>query len=391
LDYVAREMTDANGGFYSTQDADSEGEEGKFFVWSPEEIASALDKEATVLFSAYYGVTEDGNFEGRNILNVNRPLEDVAAKAKVTPEHLRKSLERSRRKLFELRENRVKPDRDEKILTAWNGMMLASFAEAAAILHREDYLGIATRNARFVLENLCRNDLLLRTYKDATAKLNAYLEDYAFFSDGLLTLYEATGHLEWFEATLSITDKMIEEFWDDQDGGFFYTGRSHESLIVRSKDYFDNATPSGNSVAAEVMLRLAALTDNSDYRGRAVTILRLIAESLRRYPSGFGRVLSALDFYLGTPKEIAIIGDHDLPQTRLLRNAVWQPYLPNKVVAQAAPGDFRSSELIPLLRDRGLVNNSPTAFVCEHFTCSEPVTDAGKLASQLSRLQLASG
>ncbi|HYN25977.1 MAG TPA: thioredoxin domain-containing protein [Pyrinomonadaceae bacterium] len=391
LDYVVREMTDANGGFYSTQDADSEGEEGKFFVWSPDEIASVLDKEDAALFSAYYDVTEAGNFEGKNILSVTRPLEDVATKLKVTPEQLQQSLERSRRKLFELRENRVKPDRDEKILTAWNGMMLASFAEAAAILDREDYLEIARRNARFVLDNLRRDDLLLRTYKDATAKLNAYLEDYAFLSDGLLSLYEATGELEWFEATLSITNKMIDEFWDDQDGGFFYTGRSHESLIIRSKDYFDNATPSGNSVGTEVMLRLAALTDNNDYRRRAVTILRLIADPLRRYPSGFGRTLCALDFYLGTPKEIAIIGGHDLPQTRLLRNAVWQPYAPNKVVAQAAPGDSRSSELIPLLRDRGLVNNSPTAYVCEHFTCSEPVTDPEKLVSQLTQQWPASG
>jgi uncharacterized protein YyaL (SSP411 family) len=384
LDYVVRELTDANGGFYSTQDADSEGEEGKFFVWSHDEIASVLSKEDSALFSAYYDVSAGGNFEGKNILNVARSLEDVAAEAKVTSEHLQQSLDRSRRKLFELRERRVKPARDEKILTAWNGMMLASFAEAAAILDREDYLEVARRNARFVFDNLRRDDLLLRTYKDATAKLNAYLEDYACLSDGLLTLYEASGEPEWFEATLFVTNKMLEEFWDDRDGGFFYTGRSHESLIVRSKDYFDNATPSGNSVAAEVMLRLAALTGNDDYRRRAVTILRLITDSLRRYPSGFGRVLCALDFYLGTPKEIAIIGDHDLPETRLLRNAVWEAYIPNKVVAQAAPGDSRSFELIPLLRDRRLVNNSPAAYVCEHFTCGEPVTDPERLVSQLA-------
>ncbi len=385
LDYIVREMTNANGGFYSTQDADSEGEEGKYFVWNTGEIAAVLDKDDTALFLAYYDVTDSGNFEGSNILNVTRPLEDVAAEKKVTPEHLRQSLEGSRRKLFELRENRVKPDRDEKILAAWNGMMLASFAEAAAILDREDYLEIARRNARFVRDNLRRDDLLLRTYKDTTAKLNAYLEDYSFLSDGLLTLYEATGELEWFEATLSITNKMVEEFWDDQDGGFFYTGRSHESLIVRSKDYFDNATPSGNSIAAEVMLRLAALTDTNEFRRMAVTILRLIADSLRRYPSGFGRALCALDFYLGTPKEIAIIGDRDLPQTRLLRNAVWQSYVPNKVVALAAPADSQRSELIPLLRDRRMVSNSPTAYVCEHFTCSEPLTDPERLACQLAQ------
>lgn len=391
LDYVVREMTDASGGFYSTQDADSEGEEGRFFVWTPEEIESALAREDAALFSAYYDVTPGGNFEGKNILNVTRPLDDVAGEAKVTPEHLRQSLERSRQKLFELRENRVKPDRDEKVLTAWNGMMLASFAEAAAILDREDYLDTARRNGRFVLDNLRREDLLLRTYKDTTAKLNAYLEDYAFLCDGLLTLYEASGELEWFEATLSITNKMIDEFWDDQDGGFFYTGKSHESLIVRSKDYFDNATPSGNSVAAEVMLRLATLTDNEDYRRRATTILRLIADPMRRYPTGFGRALCALDFYLGTPKQIAIVGLPEAPQTKLLRREVWKPYLPNKVVAQSSHEDHRSTELIPLLRDRGLIGNQPTAYICEHFTCSEPVTDHQNLASQLSGRRLASG
>jgi uncharacterized protein len=360
-------------------------------VWSPDEIASLLDKEDAALFMAYYDVTQEGNFEGKSILNVTTPFEDVAAKAKVSPEHLLQSLERSRRKLFALRETRVKPDRDDKILTAWNGMMLASFAEAAVILNREDYLEIARRNARFMLDNLRRNGLLLRTYKEATAKLNAYLEDYAFLSDGLLTLYEATGEVEWFEATLAITNKMIDEFWDNQDGGFYYTGRSHESLIVRSKDYFDNATPSGNSVAAEVMLRLAALTDDTDYRRRAVTVLRLIGDSLRRYPSAFGRALCALDFYLGMPKEIAIIGNYDLPQTRLLRNAVWQSYVPNKVIAQASPTDSRSSELIPLLRDRGLVNNIPTAYVCEHYACNDPATNPEKLIQQLAQQRPASG
>jgi uncharacterized protein len=387
LDYVVREMTDANGGFYSTQDADSEGEEGKFFVWSDEEIASVLGRDEAALFRAYYNITQQGNFEGKNILNVTRPVEDLAVEAKVTPEHLRQSLEESRRKLFEVRESRIKPARDEKILTAWNGMMLASFAEAAAVLDREDYLEVARRNGRFLLDNLLRDDLLLRTYKGDTAKLNAYLEDYAFLGDGLLTLYEATGELEWFEATLSITQKMIDEFWDDQDGGFFYTGKSHESLIVRAKDYFDNATPSGNSVAAEVMLRLAAFTDNEDFRRKAVSILRLLGDSLRRYPSGFGRALCALNFYLRPPKEIAIIGDQDLASARLLRNAVWRPYVPNKVVAQAASEDNRSPKVIPLLRDRGLVDGRPAAYVCEHFTCSEPVTDPEKLTLQLATPQ----
>ncbi|MGH9881151.1 MAG: thioredoxin domain-containing protein, partial [Pyrinomonadaceae bacterium] len=294
LDYVVREMTDAQGGFYSTQDADSEGQEGKFFVWSYEEVKSLLGEPEALLFSAYYDVTPEGNFEGQNILHVTKSLQEVASDNNVTPKHLAEVLERGRAKLFSRRETRIKPGRDEKILTSWNGLMLASFAEAAAILGREDYATVARNNASFVLQNLRKGGLLLRTFKGGQAKLNAYLEDYAFFTDGLLSLYETTGELQWMQEAVALTNKMIEEFWDDEDGGFFFTGKSHEDLIVRTKDYFDNATPSGNSVAADVLLRLGLLTDNEDFKRRAVTVLRLVTDMASRYPSGFGRALGAL-------------------------------------------------------------------------------------------------
>jgi uncharacterized protein len=390
LDYLVREMTDADGGFYSTQDADSEGEEGKFFVWTLDEIEKALGKEDAALFAAYYNVTAAGNFEGKDILNVTRTVNEVANETRTTPQQLSQALERSRSLLFKLREGRVKPGRDEKILTAWNGMMLASFAEAGAILGRDDYQEVARRNARFLLKNLRKNGLLLRSYKDGIAKLNAYLEDYAFLAEGLLTLYETTGELEWLEESVAISEKMIEEFWDDEDGGFFYTGKSHERLIIRAKDYFDNATPSGNSIAADVLLRLAALTDNDGYRRRAVTILRLVAETVQRYPSGFGRILCAFDFHLRKPREIAVVGDPESTRTQLLQHEVWQHFLPNKVVAQAAPQETRSLELIPFLRNRGLVDNLPTAYVCEQYTCREPVTEPTKLASQLAQSEAVS-
>ncbi len=383
LDYVVREMTDARGGFYSTQDADSEGHEGRFFVWTADEISQILGERQAALFSAYYNVTKAGNFEGKNILNVTRSLEEVALAEEERIEHLSKELEIARQKLFEVREKRVKPGRDEKVLTAWNGLMLASFAEAAAILNREDYAEVARRNARFVLDNLRREGLLLRTYKDEQAKLNAYLEDYAFYAEGLLTLYETTGELIWFEEALVLANRMIGEFWDDEDGGFFYTGKSHEELIVRSKDYFDNATPSGNSVAAEVLLRLGLLTGNGDYTKRAITILRQLAESAHSYPAGFGRALCALDFYLARPKEIAIIGDSRFDQTESLMKEVWKQYLPNKVIAHALPDESGASNLIPLLHNRPLLNNAPTAYVCENHVCLEPVTDPHRLASLL--------
>lgn len=383
LDYVVREMTDPAGGFYSTQDADSEGVEGKFFVWSMDEIKALLGDRDANLFASYYNVTSEGNFEGENILNVTRELADVALDENVRVEQLGDVLDKARQILFEAREKRVKPARDEKVLTAWNGLMLAGFAEAGAILNRPDYTEVGKRNARFVLDNLRRDGLLLRTYKDGRAKLNAYLEDYAFYIDGLVTLFETTGELRWFAEACALTNTMIDEFWDEQEGGFFYTGRSHEDLIVRSKDFFDNATPSGNSVAAEVLLRIGLLTENTDYQRRAATVFRLTSSAVRRYPSGFGRLLCALDFYLGTPKEIAMIGVPNSAETQSMVTEIWKPYLPNKVVAQASPGDSSAAELISLLRDRTLLHDKPTAYVCENFACKQPVTTPGDLAAQL--------
>ena len=383
LDYVLREMTDERGGFYSTQDADSEGHEGKFFVWTPEEVKEILGDEEGSLFCSFYDITPGGNFEGKSIPNINDSLEEVALGEKVDTEHLRGVLARGRKALFEARERRIKPGRDEKVLTAWNGLMLASFAEGCAILGRSDYREAARKNARFVLDNLRREGLLLRTYKDGQAKLNGYLEDYSFLADGLILLYEATGELEWLEEALGIVERMIEEFWDEDEGGFYYTGRSHEELIVRSKDYFDNATPSGNSVAADVLLRLGLLLGREDYPRKAVTIFRLLRNPVERYPSAFGRLLCAFDFYLSSPKEIAILGDTESPDTQSLLREVWNRYLPNKVVALSAGGDERAAELVPLLRGRASIDGRPTAYVCEHYACQRPVTTPGELAAQL--------
>jgi uncharacterized protein YyaL (SSP411 family) len=382
LDYVLREMTDSQGGFYSTQDADSEGHEGKFFVWDIEEIKSVLGEPDATLFSAFYNVTSQGNFEGKNILNITSSLEDVARQLNSEPSEAHRSIERSKQKLFAVREKRIKPDRDEKVLTAWNGLMLASFAEAGAILKRADYTEAARRNAEFVLTSLRRSALLLRTYKDGTAKFNAYLEDYAFFIEGLLTLAETSGELRWLNEALSLTEQMIHEFWDAENGGFYFTGASHEQLIVRSKDYFDNATPSGNSVAAAVLLRLGILTDNDDYRNRAVAILNEIADSGRRYPSGFGYALSAADFYLSNPREIAVVSPDRESLSGFLQE-IWKKYLPNKVVAAVTEDDLANAEQITLLKNRALTNGEATAYVCEHYTCKEPVHTPAQLAEQL--------
>jgi uncharacterized protein len=372
LDYVLREMTHPEGGFYSTQDADSEGHEGKFFVWDIGEIRQALGERDAEIFCSYYNITEAGNFEGKNIPNVTHSLQAEA----------RDSLQESRRKLFELRERRIKPARDEKILTAWNGLMLASFAEAGVVLNRPDYADAARRNAEFVLSNLRRDGRLLRTWKDGTAKFNAYLEDYAFLAEGLLTLFETTGELHWLREALALTDRTVEEFWDDEGGGFFFTGKSHESLIVRAKDYFDNATPSGNSVAAMVLLRLAALTGRENYWSLATALLREIGDQTRRYPSGFGYALSAADFLLSTPKEVAIVGKEHAHIAPLLAET-WRRYLPNKVVAPAFGDYSQAAEITPLLANRPLLNGLATSYVCEHFTCQQPITEVSRLTEEL--------
>jgi uncharacterized protein YyaL (SSP411 family) len=388
LDYVVREMTDKAGGFYSTQDADSEGEEGKFFVWSKQEIVEALGKESGEVFCDYYNVTERGNFEGHNILNIQSSLGDVATRHKTDVKELGAVLEQSRTTLFDIREQRIKPGRDEKILTAWNGLMLSSFAEAAAVLDRDDYLRIAEANAEFILANLERDGLLLRTYKDGAAKLNGYLEDYACLIEGLISLYEATGKSVWIENAIRLSETMLDQFWDDEDGGFFFTGKSHEKLIVRSKDFMDNATPSGNSVAAFALQKLGLLTGNEKYARHAATIYRFLADQIRRYPSAFSWALCGLDFYLSKPKEIALVANGKSAELQSLTRAVWDTYLPNRVIAVSTEDHEHAARIIPLFEGRTATGGAPTAYVCEAYTCQNPVQNGPELIEQLRQKSL---
>jgi uncharacterized protein YyaL (SSP411 family) len=379
LDYVVREMLSPGGGFYSTQDADSEGEEGKFFTWTPAEIEAALPAEDAALFMQYYDVTQTGNFEGKNILHVEQDAQTVADKAHISLETLQASLKRSREMLFKMREKRVKPGRDEKILTSWNGLMLRSFAEAARYLDRPDYLQVATNNAGFLLRELYRDGRLLRTYKDGRARLNGYLEDYACLADGLLALYEASFNPRWFVEAHRLVDEATELFADEQNGGFFDTGIDHEALINRPKDIMDNATPAGNSVAVDVLLRLAAFTGEQAYRRRADDYLRPIADVIVQHPQAFGHVLSALDFAISQSKEIAVIGDPRQADTRALLEVINERYLPNSILACAAPDNGEAILSIPLLADRPMKDGKATAYVCHNFACLAPVNTPEEL------------
>ena len=383
LDYVLREMTDPAGGFYSAQDADSEGVEGKFFVWTPDELRPLLGADADLVMG-YYGVTEAGNFEGANILNVPVAPADYAARNGVSEDTLSAAIARARAVLLEAREQRIHPLLDDKALTAWNGLMLRSFAAAGATLGRPDYLDAARRNAAFLLDNMRdANGRILRTWRNGQAKLPGYLEDYACLADGLLALHEATLEPRWLRDAVTVADGMIDLFWDDAAGGFYDTGRDHETLVIRPRDVFDNAQPCGGSVAADALLRLAVITGNDDYAAKAATPLRAMQQLLGRAPAATGHWLGALDFYVSLPKEIVIVGPPEHPATAAMLAEIGRRYLPNRVVVGMADPDNPPLPGSPLLEQRGLVDGQPAAYVCEHYVCRLPVTDAAALGAQL--------
>ena len=390
LDYMLREMTDSGGGFYSAQDADSEGEEGKFFVWTPEEVMDVLGEEDGRVFSGYFGVTPNGNFEGKNILNVPRDPEAFAAEHELDPEQLEGIVARGRTKLLEVRERRVHPLLDDKVLASWNGLMLRSFAEAGAALGRVDYLEAAVKNAEFLTTVMCPQGRLLRTYRNGEAKLLGYLEDYSCVADGLIALYEATLDLRWLENAVAMADSMIELFWDEATGGFYDTGSDHEALVIRPRDVFDNAQPCGGSVASDILLKLAVFIGNDDYAAKAAVPLRSLHEHMARSPGGTGHWLSALDFYISAVKEVAVVGPSENAATSELLDTVRRQFLPNKVLMGYDPSSLESTGRAglnlggyPLLEGRGMVNGQPTAYVCQNYVCQLPVTEPGPLLAQL--------
>ncbi|GAB4541422.1 MAG: thioredoxin domain-containing protein [Anaerolineae bacterium] len=398
LDYVIREMTasptsheqsDRLGGFYSAQDADSEGEEGKFFLWTPDQVKSILGEEEGEIFCKYFDVTPEGNFEGKSILNIRFDISTAAASARIDEDRFHTIIEQGRRKLFEKREQREKPGRDEKVLTGWNGLMLAAFAEASFALNRPDYRQVAEENAGFVLNELRRDGRLLRSWRfDAStgrgrARFNAYLEDYAFYADGLLALYQATFKPRWFAEARALVDAILTHF-SDPNGGFFDTSQDHEQLIIRPKNLQDNAIPSGNASAADVLLRVAAYTGDDTYRQPAEEMLAAMAPMMQRYPGGFSHWLSALTFYLAKPREIALIGEPGSEDTQALLKVALGDYRPHQVVALAAPDDTAATEIVPLLANRPLQNKRATAYVCRQFVCQAPVTDPISLERQIA-------
>jgi uncharacterized protein YyaL (SSP411 family) len=373
LDYVLTEMTSLEGGFYSTQDADSEGSEGKYYLWTVEEITKAVGKKDCQAAIDYFGVSGEGNFEGRNILHVVKQPEPEALSA----------INCAKKSLLKKREQRVKPDRDEKILASWNGLMLSSLAEAACSFGRQDYMAAAVSSGSFLLNSMTVEGYLKHTYKDGKSRIDGYLDDYAMVIDGLMSLHRASLDGQWLWQAIRLADVMLEWFWDEGTGTLYDTSEGQQDLIIRPKSTTDGATPSGASAATMVLLKLSRLTDNAQFEQIALKALQSVRESMPLYPFSFSNWLCALDLYLSAPREIAIVGPSNSPATFELLQALCKMWLPNTVIAACDPTDPAPITELKLLENREMLDNKPTVYVCEHYICQAPVTDPASLRTQL--------
>ncbi len=395
LDYVLREMTSPEGGFYSATDADSEGEEGKFFVWTPEEVGAVLGPDRSRPFCLHYGITEGGNFEGMSIPHVSMPTAAVARALQMPEADVERILDEGRRLLYSEREKREKPFRDEKVIASWNGLMISALARGYGVTRDPRYRDAALRAAGLIAEKLSAAPQaggqppgrLLRIYKDGRAKVPGYLDDSAYVIEAFIDLYEATFDPSYLERARTLADRMLADFWDEREGGLFFTAAHHEGLIARRKDPFDNATPAASGVAALCLLRLERLTGSQVYRERAEKLLASLARAIERVPMAFGYTLLALETLHRPPVEIAVIGDPAQEATEAMLRAIGRRFLPSRVLAGAP--DRPSEELarrIPLLDGKTLVGGKPAVYICRDFACQAPITDLTELERRLDEI-----
>ncbi|KAB2960104.1 MAG: DUF255 domain-containing protein [Candidatus Methylomirabilis oxygeniifera] len=383
LDYILREMTALEGGFYSATDADSEGVEGKFYVWTPAEIEAILGQEEARRFCAYYDITPTGNWEGRSIPNIRRTAAQVAAKLGVSVEELAASIDRTQPKVYEARRKRVPPGLDDKILTAWNGLMVSAMAEGYRVLGERRHLDAAVRAADFLLSTLLRPDgRLLRTYRSGVAHLNAYLEDYACLCEGLIDLYEAGGETRYLREAVRLAERMPGDFADEESGAFHTTSRDHETLILRYREGTDGATPSGNAVAASALTRLSFHLNREEWRRAAEQAISAYGQQIARYPHAFAKSLAVVDLLLEGPVELCLIGNPAEAGCEALRREVGRHFIPNRIIAHHDPTKGNPPEL-PLLRGKGLVDGRAALYLCRNFTCQAPITDPAQVAELL--------
>ncbi len=416
LDYIMRDMQSKEGGFYSATDADSlvyeddrpsqedrhsgesrnpenknthKKEEGFYFTWTPEEVDQALNKQQAELVKKYYGVTSNGNFEGRNIFYISKKLSEVAKELKLELSQAKKILDEARNTLYQTRERRPLPLRDEKILSGWNGLMISAFVYGYFVLNEKKYLSQAEKSARFVLNNMYKKGRLYRSWKDGEAYIPAYLDDYAFFTSALLDLFEWTGNIDWLNKSIEL-DQILEKDFEDKDkGGFFMTGQDYESLLVREKPLYDGAEPSGNSIAIMNLLRLKELTGNNQYKLRAEKAFRAFGKTLKDNPFSFSEALLALDYYRSRANEIVLVLPDDAQlESNSFFNELKSWYLPNKVLTVVHNSQVEKHQklLKPISRKKAM-NKKTTAYICEEGACQLPATDLKEFRRQLAEIQ----
>ena len=393
FEYILRDMRDERGGFFSAEDADSEGEEGKFYVWTRDEIAEHLGEEDGKIFAAYYNVQERGNFQSReeyhenqNILHTPRSEEAVATGLKMTVEALREKMAQLKRTMLEVRSRRVRPGLDDKVLTSWNALMISAFAQGYRILGDERYRDAAVEASTFIVTDMKRDGKLLRTHRKGESRLPAYLDDYAYMIVAFTEVYEATFDTAWLHEADALAKTMIEEFWDADDPGFYFTSGDHKNLLVRTKTSQDSAVPSGNSMAAYGLLRLAKFIDNADYYEKGRRVLEQNHRYLSEYPRAVPKMLAAADFLLYPPKEIALVGAGGSDDVQALLDAVYGAFVPNKIVAFLDPASESAAAVekdLPLLANKTLIQGKASAYVCKDFACKLPVTTPEELLQQL--------
>ena len=397
-DYVLRDLTAAQGAFYSSEDADSEGLEGKFYIWTRDEIREVLGEREAKTFAAHYDVSEYGNWMHpgdahvpagpKNVLQIVRPAEVIAKLDGAAPEQVEVSLAASRAKLLAVRESRPRPGLDDKILTGWNGLMIAALAKAAVVLQAPRYGEAGARAARFLLREVRRDGRLSASYGKGKARLTAYSSDYAFLIEGLIALYEWNDDPAFLDEARALTETLAAFYWDAEKGGFFFTASDHEKLLVRTKTAHDGAVPSANSTMALALQKLAVLLGRDDYKQKAERILRVFSDASLRAVFQQERLLCALDAWHRGFDEIAVVGEPDDPRTQSLLAKIHAGYRPNKVVARCAPQDAAAAR-VPLLTGKTAVGGAPTAYVCRNYVCRQPVTDPGDLFARQGRSEQA--
>jgi uncharacterized protein YyaL (SSP411 family) len=383
LDYVLREMTSSDGGFYSTQDADSEGEEGKFFVWTPAEVDRILGGDLAKIAGRYFDITEEGNFEGQNILHRTIEPGEAARMFQKSEDQITEAIAEIRRKLFAAREHRVKPGRDDKILSAWNGMMIGALAEGYRALGEPRYLEAARRASQFVMTRMWDGRALKRSLKDGVARFNAYLEDYGLMVNGLIDTYEASLDPAHLADARRLTDAILERFLDREKGGFFFTSDDHEALIARSKPVFDGSTPSGNSAAVMALLRMHAYTGEARYFAEAERALRLFRDLIEQQPFSFAHMLEAIDLYERGPTEIVAIGARPAPEFTRWTERIGLHYLPNRALFWIDPQNQSDAFLPEQARGKTQIDGKLTAYICRDRTCSLPITSIEEVEAEL--------